>query len=95
MNIILGFSLIALNLFSFSAVAKVGESDSKVLVKKYYSGKPGYNRRIVKVYQKDFIDKINRQFASNPAAAGSMSINETRRIKSKFRQHRMNIRRHP
>jgi len=74
MNIIVGFSVIALSLFSFSSVAKVGESDSKVLVKKYYSGKPGYNRRIVKVYQKDFIDEINRQLASNPAAAGLMSF---------------------
>jgi len=95
MNIIVGVSVIALSLFSFSSVAKVGEIDSKVLVKKYYSGEPGYNRRMVKVYQKDSIDQINRQLASNPAGAGSMFFNEIRRTKSKFRQHRMNIRRHP
>jgi len=91
-NIIL-LGAVVLSLFSFNAMAKINESDSRgVVVKKFYSGKPGYNRRVIKVYQQDYITLINKQLKNNPSAAGGTSNKKYKKIS---RLKLMKYRRHP
>jgi len=90
-NIIL-LGTVVFSLFSFNAMAKINENDSRgVVVKKFYSGKPGYNRRVVKVYQQDYIAQINKQMRNNPSAAGHL----IRKDKNLSRLKLMKFRRHP
>lgn len=85
-----------LGLSSFSIYSNTDLSGSeRVLVKKYFVGKPGYNRRVVKVYQKDSVDNINYQIAFNAPATGLLSSNKIEKPQVSTRHRVMKFRRHP
>ncbi len=44
------------------------------MLKKYFVGRPGYNRHVVKNHQQDLVDDINNQIAINGSAAGLINI---------------------
>jgi len=57
-KIVLLLSGIILSISSFNIFAKVEpENPKNKVVKKYSVGKPGYNRHVVKVYQKKVTNK--------------------------------------
>lgn len=58
-------------------------------------GKPDYNRHVVKVYQKDTVDNINHQIASNAPAADLLSSNQIEKPQISARYRVMKFRRHP
>jgi hypothetical protein len=94
MRNILLLSVCILTLFSFNAFAEAGSS--KQTVKKYFIGKPGYNRRVRSVYKRDVVDEINYQLAVNAPATGSQMPNKNKhKLKYSYRKRAMGLRRHP
>ncbi|MCK4841100.1 MAG: hypothetical protein KAT04_04370 [Methylococcales bacterium] len=92
-NLLLG--CIVLSTLSFSIHAETDSSaPEQVIVKKYFVGKPGYNRHAVIVHQKDIVDKINDQLVSDTLAAGLLSVHKSKKAIS-ARQRKLKFRRHP
>ena len=83
-----------LSLFSFNIYAQTEPSNNDGLVKKYFVGKPGYNRRVVKVYQKKVVPRGGQQLVSNAPAEGLISFNNKKR-QLPSRKRIMKFRRHP
>ena len=93
-NTILLSSMI-LSLFSFNIYAQTEPSNNDGLVKKYFVGKLGYNRRIVKIYQKNVVARGSQQLVSNAPAEGLILFSDSKKRQLPSRKRIMNFRRHP
>lgn len=97
MRVTMLLSCMALIFVSHSVVAKSVSTDTEAVVKKYYLGKPGHNRRVVIVYQRSKVDEINYQIASSAPAAGLWSSDDSKEEKPKMsvRKRIVQLRHHP